>query len=1055
MNPLRLRTLDGIRPRRFGLASWSAHVAFAFDLVADLRPRLLVELGTHHGESYFAFCQARRESAAPTVCHAVDTWEGDHQTGFYSEDVYEAVRAHNEEFYADFSFLVRARFEEAADRFADGTVDLLHFDGLHTYEAARQDFEHWRPKLSPRGIALFHDIAARHDDFGVWRLWDELRGEGRAFAFHHGWGLGVWQPADGAPTGSPLLETLFGASEADAENIRRYYGLATDALRLHAATAENARLRDTLRTAGARPDGRREARNEDPSQAESEVRELLASRQEHWRGEKAWRDEIACLHDEINALHARLGRSEADSGRLRDLRRSLSWRLTLPLRALSRWLGSRNVQPAPGSAASALPAGGYRFHLDEPTDWNLSATGVNVRGWCLPPADSDAEVPALRLRCGAAVRDIECGFARPDVLAFHSAPARWWRCGFEVRLTLPPGPSEVFVEAVEADGGTTPLGRFSARAPYVAHGPGGAGGDPTRDYEVWVACFDTLSGADRRRLRALARTLERTPLFSVVMPVYNPPEAWLVKAIESVQGQFYERWELCIADDASTAPHVRETLRRYERSDPRIKVVCRPTNGGIAAASNSALELATGEYVALLDHDDELALQALYEAAALLARQPDLQMLYTDEDKLDDAGRRSSPYFKPDWNYDLFLGQNLFNHLGVFRRDLMEKVGGFRAGYEGAQDYDLVLRCLDHVRPAEIGHVPQVLYHWRAIPGSAAASVDEKSHAGDAARRALREHLERRGVNATVEPNPWLVHYHRVRRPLPPSPPAVAIVIPTRDRVGILRTCIESVLRLTEYPDYRIVIVDNGSREPETHSYFRHLRERLSPDRLRVVDAPGEFNYSSLNNLAVREAGAPLLCLLNNDTEAREPGWLAEMVSHALRPEVGAVGARLVYPDGSLQHGGVVIGLGRDRTAGHAHSRLSGAAPGYFGRARLTQQFSAVTAACTVLRREVFEAVGGFDEACFAVNFNDVDLCLRVRTRGWVVVWTPFAELCHHESYTRGHPRPGTPEGTGYGREVENFQRRHGAWIAHDPAYNPNLSLDHPDFSFRAPPGGN
>ena len=260
MNVLQLPSLEGIRPRRFGLVSWSPHVAFAFDLIADFRPRMLVELGTHSGESYFAFCQSAQENHVPATCYAVDTWKGDAQCGFYPEDVYADVFRHNQEFYSDFSYLIRATFDEAVDRFVDGSVDLIHFDGFHSYEAVKHDLERWRPKLSPRGVAIFHDIVARHDDFGAWKLWEEIRPDGQSFAFRHGWGLGIWKPAGGQPSGSRLLETLFAATEAEAENVRRYYILATDSLRLQQAAAENVRLDGALKAVKVRAEGLEEQR---------------------------------------------------------------------------------------------------------------------------------------------------------------------------------------------------------------------------------------------------------------------------------------------------------------------------------------------------------------------------------------------------------------------------------------------------------------------------------------------------------------------------------------------------------------------------------------------------------------------------------------------------------------------------------------------------------------------------------------------------------------------------------------------------------------------------
>lgn len=566
-------------------------------------------------------------------------------------------------------------------------------------------------------------------------------------------------------------------------------------------------------------------------------------------------------------------------------------------------------------------------------------------------------------------------------------------------------------------------------------------------YDLWLAQFEPARQRQVKALVAASADFAFKPLISVVMPVYNVPEKWLRRAIQSVIAQHYSNWELCIADDCSTEPHVRELLEEYSALDARIKVVFRDKNGHISACSNSALEIAKGEYTAFLDHDDELTQDALLWVVERINRNPEATLIYSDEDKIGVKNERRDPYFKPDWNYDLLLSQNYVCHLGVYRTDLLREIGGFREGFEGAQDYDLVLRFSERIVPAQICHIPRVLYHWRAIPGSTANLKQEiaaKPYALDAAIRALQEHLERRGIPAEVIEDAVLRGSYRVSYALPAEHPLVSLIILTRNGLKLLRQCVESVVAKTTYKPYEILIVDNGSDDPETLAYMAELQERKVARILRD-DSP--FNFSALNNRAVREAKGSVLALLNNDIEVISPDWLGEMVSHALRPDVGAVGARLWYPDDTLQHGGVILVGG---VAGHAHKHLALGRVGYCRRAALIQNFSAVTAACLVLRKDVYEEVHGLDES-LQVAFNDVDFCLRIRAAGYRNLWTPYAELYHHESATRGYED--TPEKKArFEGEIRTMRARWAELLDNDPAYNPNLAFYREDFTLSFPP---
>ena len=564
-------------------------------------------------------------------------------------------------------------------------------------------------------------------------------------------------------------------------------------------------------------------------------------------------------------------------------------------------------------------------------------------------------------------------------------------------------------------------------------------------YRKWVRRFDRLGKEDVRAIEEATADLAYRPLLSVLMPVHNTDERWLRAAIASVERQIYTNWELCIADDGSSLPRVGELLRESQRRDPRIKVEFREVNGHISAASNSALAIASGEFIVLLDHDDELPRHALAAVVHELNRHPHADIVYSDEDRIDEKGRRYDPHFKPDWSPELFYGQNLISHLGVYRTALVRRVGGFREGFEGSQDYDLALRAIEHSHADRIRHIPHVLYHWRAIPGSTSLGVEEKSYAHGAARRAVQEHCTRTGLEASCEPAPNVPYHQRIRYSLPNPRPHVTIVVPTRDRVDFLSRCVESVVSLSTYKAFDVVIVDNGSIEAESKSYFERVQREPC---IAVLHDDEAFNFPRLNNLAASRARGELLCFLNNDTEIISPGWLEEMVSLAVRPGVGAVGAMLYYPDDTIQHAGVVLGMGG--IASHAHRHFPRGVPGHFGRAGLTQAMAAVTAACMVVRKTAFDAVGGFDET-LAVAYNDVDLCVRLMARGFRNVWTPFAELYHFESLSRGDDSEG-PSRARFLAESQLMRDRWQPLLDADPYYNPNLSLMRVDFGLAFPP---
>ena len=592
------------------------------------------------------------------------------------------------------------------------------------------------------------------------------------------------------------------------------------------------------------------------------------------------------------------------------------------------------------------------------------------------------------------------------------------------------------VTEVFLDGGPRAVYRRIRHRLHVGHhihdilprAPGA--GIPSLDtqFKVWLQQHQ-LRPENIERMREELKTFTYTPLFTILIPVYNTEEVWLRRAIESVQAQLYQNWEMCVVDDGSTKNHVMPILEAYAGSDPKIRVKHLSENRGIAGASSEALAMAKGEFVGLLDHDDELTPDALFEVASRLNQNPELDLVYSDEDKLTADGARVEPFFKPDWSPDLLLSMNYITHFAVFRRSLLEAVGGFRSGYEGAQDYDVLLRVTEKTN--RIAHAPKILYHWRMTDASSASSASAKPFASESGRGAIEDAMKRRGHEASVEvlaPGKYRARYKIRKSPL------VSIIIPTKDQVRLLRQCVASIEEKTSYHPYEIVIIDNHSIDPETIHYLDALS-----DKHRVLRYPGPFNFSAINNFAAGQAKGEHLLFLNDDTQVIDVEWLDALVEHAQRPEVGAVGAKLLYPDNSIQHAGVTLGICGG--AGHAFRKLPNNRTGYFGLADLTRNCSAVTAACMIIPRKVFDEVGGFDEE-LKVVYNDVDLCLRIRKQGYLILYTPFAVLYHFESATRARLRPT--------REEELFCRRWSDTIRlGDPYYNPSLTLTREDWSLR------
>ena len=556
-------------------------------------------------------------------------------------------------------------------------------------------------------------------------------------------------------------------------------------------------------------------------------------------------------------------------------------------------------------------------------------------------------------------------------------------------------------------------------------------------YEAYVPDEQTLEKQRKQKF-------SQSPLISIAVPAYKTPGVFLRQMLDSVRTQTYGNWELCIANASPGEEEMGKILREYAKKDPRIRWMDLKENLGISENTNAAFAMAQGEFVGLLDHDDLLAPNALYEVVKAINETKDVDVVYTDEDKVTaDLSEHFQPHFKPDFNLDLLRSNNYICHFFVVRRSILAQTGGFRKEFDGAQDHDLIFRCTEQAR--EIAHVPEILYHWRTHRESTADNPASKMYAYDAGKRAIEAHLARMQVQGTVSHTPDY-GFFRVKYPVQGSP-LVSVIIPNKDETETLRSCIRSLKENTTYKNFEILIIENNSTTKEIFSYYRELSQE---ENIRIFNWKKEFNYSAINNFGARKARGEYLLFLNNDIQVITPDWMEEMLGVCQREEVGAAGVKLIYPDNTIQHAGCVIGIGG--IAGHMFVDMPAERSGYLHKASLLQDMSAVTAACMMIKRSVFQKVKGFTEE-LAVAFNDVDLCLKVRREGYLIVYDPYARLYHMESKTRG-AEDSEDKMRRFQREIE-YMRCHWLDILKkgDPYYNKNLSLTKWNYSLKPLPG--
>ncbi len=862
------------------VTGWHGHLHFANDLIKFHKPSIFVELGVHFGDSYFTFCQSVKQHNISCKCIGVDKWIGDHQCGYYGEEVWSQVYDHNYQNYREFSSLLRSSFSSAVSRFDDGSIDLLHLDGLHTYDGVKKDFSTWIPKVSNTGIVLIHDIEVRSRDFGAWKFWREIENAYPSFSFSHGHGLGVLFKKNVKPHLNWYFES-FGSNNFG----KAYYQMCS-------ATLSNTPSVKKINLA-AHSDS-------------TLIEKLNTLESKKYETEQLLKDSI----HSVKLLEDKLKRMSM----------SLSWNCTKPLRFLRR-------------------------------------------------------------------------------------------------LLIDPFRREIF--------SSTKNGNLN--------------------YQDWVAKFDTLTESRIDEYKYQYKELLSSIKISVILPVYETPVEFLDETIQSVKDQIYRNWELIIVDDNSKSPKLKKKLINLEKTDSRIKVYFNDVNLGIAKTSNISISRANGDYLVFLDHDDLLRRHSLLRLVQTLELNRSIKLIYSDEDKIKFNFKRVEPNFKPDWNPDLLLSQNYICHLVCVKTKLVRDIGGFRSGYDGCQDWDLLLRLTEIIKREEIFHIPEVLYHWRISPSSTAFDLDAKPYVFKNSLKVVNSAFERRKISADVLPVLGNNNYVKVKYNLPQPLPLVSVIIPIKDRIELLRDCVEGLLNFTSYQNFEVLICDNGSFEKESLLYLNQLKNN---SKFQIISFPGEFNYSKINNHAAVHAKGNLLLFLNNDTRPINDGWLEELVSHAVRPGIGCVGAKLLYEDNSIQHAGIILGVGG--VAGHAFKRFPESHHGYMSRLHLLQNYSAVTGACMLVSKKVFFEVGGFDEENLKVAFNDVDFCLKLIDHGYWNVWSPYAKLYHNESATRG------PDAVGknlnrYLKEADFIRQKWRKYLQNDPAYNPNFNLEKEDFSFGRP----
>jgi glycosyltransferase involved in cell wall biosynthesis len=920
-------------PKKLVIGAWTGHIPFAYWIVSTLRPRVIVELGTYSGDSYFALCQAVLENKLDAECYAVDTWCGDEHVGIYGPEIFNDFLTYHEKNYSSFSRPLRMTFDDAVFHFADGTIDLLHIDGLHTYEAVRHDFEQWKSKLSSCGVVLFHDISVHENGFGVWKLWAELKQLYPSLEFYHSHGLGVLfvgndfrheglSLAKRADTlqEQGLLSHLFATL---GQIIHHRYEIASLGQAVQERDAQIFSLGQAMQERGSQISSLSQAVQE----RDAQIFSLGQAMQE--------RDsQISSLSQAVEERDVQISsfgqERDAAKAEIELILSSNSWRITKPVRTIVTCF----------RRAKFLMVFGF---------WRFAAK--KAISWCR----NNRRLPTLR-----------------ELYFLTKYASQKYRSQLHMNLGHPASHTDLQLKL------------------DMAHG--------------------------------------ETPLISVIMPVYKTPIGFLRCAVNSVCTQIYQNWELCICDDGSADTDLTHELKTLAQADKRIKIISLESNAGISHATNIATEQASGDFIAFLDHDDELTPDALGEVVLAIRSNPNVDVIYTDQDKIDELGVVFEQFYKPDWSPDYFRRVMYVGHLLVVRNTLVRNVKGFDSQFDGVQDYEFMLRLSEQT--SDIVHIPKILYRWRAIQGSIAFTPDAKGKVEKIQCEAVRKHLERLGIERDVTPHPKFSHRVKIGPLNSQCKDKVSIIIPTKDQPHHLRRCLSSIFDKTTYGNFEVIVIDNDTVDKEALNVLEQYPVQVIP-----YHAP--FNYSKVNNLGVANSSGDVVVLLNNDIEVITDDWLEILLANLYQSDVGAVGPLLIFPDKSVQHAGIV--LGARGTVDHVMRGFPCNGDGYAGSLSCPREVSAVTGACLMTRKQTYSALGGLVEH-YGTHYQDADFCLQIRESGLRILHVPDVQLIHFESATRGSDYDLL--------DRLLFQDRWNNQLAKgDPYFHPVFSLDRLDYS--------